>query len=476
MAQVGNTQTGLNTLGLVVEDSNFSVAKATEEIRVSLVFTVQATQSQILQAFAVLTTIAKEWQASACFEGTSPLKDQLYQALEPGSKMLDTLKSKYLRFFTYLQEKTIESASKCILESKMFNEFTLTEEPKQLVSMRTGIILTGTAASIWEKKEIVRAAAEFSMVYNSFIANLGSELDETLSNLNLLSELIFPQNLRGSLETLSCLVTTGADFEKIEVLRCNKGSAKFICEITVSEPATITVYTKLRPVVYEDVRIRIPAHSILVKDVSTTKFDVLECDDEQAKLPICKISDKFANCKSALEQHDTEASIQACRFEYSDDPFAIRLGNEAILIQGQYLSILDGTATVVQRPPLLIYSNNVVKVSTLQEEISFKPTITVANPRIETSKVSQVQVAMIKLRAYWTKTWDYLLSSDLMSYASLGLELIFAPLTLVGLILSCKKRVSSKRMQKKNRKRSRKDNYQNNMELLSTRSSRGSRR
>ena len=465
--QVCGAQSGSSTIGLTVEDAEFSVAKATEEIRASLVFTMPITQTKILETFAILTTIATEWKNSSCFEGTSPLKDQLFNALEPGREMLEILKAKYLRFYMYLQTSTAEPVSTCIFETKMFNDLIITEEPKQLVSMRTGIILTGTAAEIWGRKETVRAAAEFSMAYNAVIAALGSELDESLSNLNLLSELEFPQNLRGNLETLSCLSNTGTDFEKIKVLNCKKATEKFICEITVFEPETITTYIKLIPVIYDDVRLWVPSNSFLVKDGSNNKINLLDCDDEQAKLPICVISSKMASCTKFLEQHDLESSIQACSFEYCIGDFAIRLGNEAILVHGQHLSTLDGTVAVIQRPPLLIFSNNEIKISSLEEERSFKPALTVVNPRIETTKLTGPQITAIKIKAYWAQLWDYIMTSEMMSYLNPGLEFLFGPLTIVGLILSCRKRSGGKKIQKKvMKKRSRKENYQSNMELL----------
>ncbi len=111
----------------------------------------------------------------------------------------------------------------------------------------------------------MRAAAEFSIVYNALISSMSSELDESLSGLNILSELKFPQNMRGNLETLPCLTATGADFETIEILHCKKGTGKFTCEIAVLEPATITSYVKLLPIVYEDVSIHIPANSFCCK-------------------------------------------------------------------------------------------------------------------------------------------------------------------------------------------------------------------
>jgi hypothetical protein len=214
--------------------------------------------------------------------------------------------------------------STCIFETKMFNDQIITEEPKQLVSMRTGFSLIGTATDIWNKKDVVRAAAEFSMAYNSLISSMSSELDESLSGLNILSELKFPQNMRGNLETLPCLTATGADFETIGILHCKKATGKFICKIAVLEPATITSYVKLLPIVYEDVRVHIPLNSFLVKDQGTSKISMLDCDDTQLNMPTCTLSDNYASCTVSLQEHDIDASIQACSFEYSSTPFAIR--------------------------------------------------------------------------------------------------------------------------------------------------------
>ena len=477
MFQVGHAQSNLNTLGLTIEDTDFSVAKATEEIRVSLVFNLPITQTLVLQALTILNTTAVEWQTSSCFEGTSPLKDQLFKALEPGQKALDLLKQKYLRFYNYVADKSAVPSSKCVFETKMFNDQILTEEPQQLVSMRSGFSLAGTATEIWNRKDVVRAAAEFSIVYNALISSMSSELDESLSGLNILSELKFPQTMRGNLETLSCLTATGADFETIEILHCKKATGKFICEIAVLEPATITSYIKLLPIVYEDVNVHIPLNSFLVKDQGTSKISMLDCDDVQLTMPTCTLSDNYASCTASLQEHDIDSSIQSCSFEYSSTAFATRIGNEAILVHGRQLSVTDNARPVIQRPPLLIFSNSEVKVSNLFEEKIFKPTVTMANPRVEISKVTGGQVAAMKVKAYWTKLWNYVLDSDLLNYLSLALEVIFGPMTIIGLCLSCRKRSAGKKVQTKVvRKQNRKENYERNMTLLNSRNSRNSRR
>jgi hypothetical protein len=125
----------------------------------------------------------------------------------------------------------------------------------------------------------------------------------------------------------------------------------------------------------------------------------------------------------------------------------------------------------------LIFSNSEVKISNLFEEKIFKPTVTMANPRVEISKVTGGQVAAMKVKAYWTKLWNYVLDSDLLNYLSLALEVIFGSMTIVGLCLSCRKRSAGKKIPAKVvRKQNRKENYERNMTLLNSRNSRNSRR
>jgi hypothetical protein len=195
----------------------------------------------------------------------------------------------------------------------------------------------------------------------------------------------------------------------VPVLTCSRGSVhKNLANTRVRNTCTV----------------HIPLNSFLVKDQGTNKINMLDCDDVQLTMPTCTLSDNYASCTASLQEHDIDASIQACSFGYSSTPFAIRLGKEAILIHGHHLSVTDNARPVIQRPPLLIFSNSEVKVSSLFEEKIFKPTIAMANPRVEISKVTGGQVAAMKVKAYWTKIWNYVLDSDLLNYLSLALEVI----------------------------------------------------
>jgi hypothetical protein len=98
------------------------------------------------------------------------------------------------------------------------------------------------------------------------------------------------------------------------------------------------------------------------------------------------------------------------------------------------VSVLNGDVPIVQRPPFVVYSNKVVKITKDEEEISFKPTIDFAEQRIEVTRVNAFNVARIKLRAYWDDFYARMQSTEYLNYFSLIIEGIFAPLSIFGLI------------------------------------------
>jgi hypothetical protein len=168
-----------------------------------------------------------------------------------------------------------------------------------------------------------------------------------------------------------------------------------------------------------------------------------------------------------LQIDDIDAIILACNFEYGTGPVNFRLRNEGLLIQGTHISVLNGDVPIVQRPPFDVYSNKVVKITKDEEEISFKPIIDFAEHGLN--------IARIKLRAYWDEFYARMQSTEYLNYASLIIEGIFAPRSIFGLILSCKRGIANKRKCAKIIRRSRQRNDNENIQMLN-RNSRGSRR
>jgi hypothetical protein len=229
----------------------------------------------------------------------------------------------------------------------------------------------------------------------------------------------------------------------------------------------------MRSILYEDVRLYVPPNSLLVKALNTNKLILLDCENVLEALPTCTVSSDYADCLTALEQNDIDTSLTACLYEYATDVIGLRVKNEAILIQGKYLSVFQGDVAVIQNPPLLIKSNEIITVSSLTEEVKFASAVNFSSTQIETTKLSGLQIASMKLRAYWKFVWSKLLTSEVLNYLSLILEAIFAPLSIVGLAMSCRRRVRNNRKDRRTlSKKSRKSNFESNMKLLERRSRR----
>jgi hypothetical protein len=327
------------TLGLIIEEGEIAITKSRTENRASISFELKITQTEVLSSFSALKTLATEWKNLQCFVGESPLRDSLYQALDPGSNQLDPLQSKYMHLFTYLGTGQTKSAATCSFVKEMFNGELLVMGAKQALSIRTGVTMTGSATEIFAKKDVLRAEADFALAYNNLISNLHLDIDESISWINMLSEKEFPQTLRGEIDSLPCLSLSGSSYEQISVQRFNKGDTKVLFDIETYEPEGIANYTKLRAILYEDVRLHVQPNSLLVKALNTNKLSILDCENILEALPTCTVSSDYAEFLTALEQNDMDASIKSCKYEYATDAIGLRVKNEAILIQGKHLSV-----------------------------------------------------------------------------------------------------------------------------------------
>ncbi len=183
---------------------------------------------------------------------------------------------------------------------------------KQALSIRTGVTMTGSATEIFAKKNVLRAAADFALAYNNLISNLHLDIDESISWINMLSEKEFPQTLRGEIDSLPCLSLSGSSYEQISVQRVNKGETQILFDLETYEPEGIANYTKMRAILYVDVRLHIPLNSLLVEALNTNKLSIIDCKNILEALPACTVSSDYAECLTALEQNDMDASIKSC--------------------------------------------------------------------------------------------------------------------------------------------------------------------
>ena len=464
---LGMIKTNPATLAFLVEENEISISKSNLEIRISLKFTVPSTQTVVLTSLAQLSTLVTDWKALPCFAEESPLKSQLFNSLDTGFSQLKAIKEQYLRIYYFIGDTKVEPDSECILEFSLFNENLLEQSTKNLIFMRSGFSMTGTSAEIYAKKDVLRLATEFSISFTNLLSIIEDDISENLSNLNLIQSLTFPQSMRGILETAPCTISLILDFEKVNILRISKSTTYFLCEISVSEPINVKTYIRMKPISYNNVILQIPDDELIVTDILSKKMTKISCENsESSSLLVCRDSNTDMLCMTALEQGDIDEIIRRCTFIYTTLPnIAFRTINDGILVQGSQLSILEGGTLITLIPPLHIFSNQIVKISIPTNELSFSPVKQITDARIEVSRLTSIQIGTMVIHAYWNYFFKMLLADATLSYMAMALETLFGPLTILSVILSCRKRTQALSKKRKN-KLKRRTNYDENVTML----------
>ena len=88
---------------------------------------------------------------------------------------------------------------------------------------------------------------------------------------------------------------------------------------------------------------------------------------------------------------------------------------------------------------------------------------------IKISKLTKTQVNFLLLKATWDGAVRDFHIADYIEYIALGLQLIFAPLTVVSLVFACMARRTSKQSKKKIERDLKKRNFEENKKLLKCR-------
>ena len=88
---------------------------------------------------------------------------------------------------------------------------------------------------------------------------------------------------------------------------------------------------------------------------------------------------------------------------------------------------------------------------------------------IKISKLTKTQVNFLLLKATWDDAVYNFQIQDYVEYLALGLQLVFAPLTVVSLVLACMARRTSNQSRKKVEKDLKKRNFEENKRLLKCR-------
>jgi len=135
------------------------------------------------------------------------------------------------------------------------------------------------------------------------------------------------------------------------------------------------------------------------------------------------------------------------------------------LIQGNDISIKNGDASISQKPPVAIYSPEIITVKVDEEDYIFPPAIQIEKLTIVESKLTKTEISNL-IKAYeWENFWDSVETDDYVRYILVLIQIIIFPIAIFGCYFTLTQRKYWKNLQN-NPKKKGKDNFNDNKYLL----------
>ena len=438
-----------SSLELLYENGLQVTSQHVVQRRVSIVYQLE-TDAMVLESFAKVRNVQKLWLDLKVFSTEGPLKTDLQNLLSVGSDYFSKAGGYLKHLHSFASDSTDTPSTQCSFSGRVLSNTTMTEDSTALSNMIAKIDDIWTAEAV--NKDIAKINYLYSLAntYNSIGFDWFSISSASVSEFDQLRRLSFPDSLNGHLETAVCLEPVS--FESIKILRCGSNKSQLFCELEVAVPTHPVSYGFFQILNYQGAQLRGPTgKEIFVWNPETQEIVLLLCEDESEKInqevPICKKMEELGNCLTHILRHEVDEAIKICKFEYKTVPIVTRLVTEELLVQGNAEThIAEGSKVIFQPLPLIIGSTEKVTVTvTNNEEYEYYGSgVKVTGVKI--SKLSKVQISLLLLKA----TWDDLVRDfsihDYVEYLALLLQLIFAPITIVGIVVACcARRMSEKK-------------------------------
>jgi len=245
---------GATSITFLAEKSKLHVETSVKGSRVSLKATTEANITWVRQQFLTLTTLISFYKALPYLQVGSTLLDKYGSALEPGENHLKSSTKLYTHLFSFMDSsKNIPVKSSCVLEYPLIDSSILTEGAKFLQTK--SLELSGVTTDVAMKADSTKMASlsNFITAFNSVCADWHNQISNIISEMDVLDGLVFPEGLKGKLETVSCLNGNGFEFEQITVLSSTPISTGLIIELDVGTPSSLKEMVHLIPIAYEGI-------------------------------------------------------------------------------------------------------------------------------------------------------------------------------------------------------------------------------
>jgi len=323
-----------------------------------------------------------------------------------------------------------------------------------------------TPDDVRNKPENQNILLEFCSYYNDFAIVYERLSAELLTALEELSDGIYPEVLFGEL-IRNCSYSVNGDGERYKVIRCAKNNKGYRCQIEITQAVGLREYIRAYPVHYDEILLMgFNENDLFGRTTDVRELKYLDCEDNQGSdYAVCIEHNVPDPCKSALTADNINDVIKRCNFTKETPPVGIILPHGGVLIQGNDISIKNGDASISQKPPVAIYSPEIITVKVDEEDYIFPPAIQIERLTIVESKLTKTDISNL-IKAYeWENFWDNVETDDYVRYILVLIQIIIFPIAIFGCYFTLTQRKYWKNLQN-NPKKKGKDNFNDNKYLL----------
>jgi hypothetical protein len=309
----------------------------------------------------------------------------------------------------------------------------------------------------------------FCNIFNNEILAWEHDLDKTLFMIDSLASGHFPSELRGHYQRAHCIGSLIG--EELKVIECNGYSNAYVCVIEVTTPEAIVDATLLLPVHYHGLHIQSNnPDNLFIREPSSPTIRTLHCNQKETQeIPSCVSSSWDNHCSTFLLKKDFYHAIKYCSFARSNDyPIGTLLGDGSLLVQGDGVVVKVKTGntykTVTTESPCIVFSETDILVEKDGEVFKYPGTPGKEGVTVVKSKLTKEEKELLESIYYWANIRKQIGLGEYVDIVLTALQLLFAPLSIVGVVLG--RKANNARKHWKLMKEKHKQNYKHNSRML----------
>jgi hypothetical protein len=256
---------------------------------------------------------------------------------------------------------------------------------------------------------------------------------EWLNYIDRIYALEFMPELQGIIETASCLRHSYS--KRYLVRSCGKTPTGLSCELEIGLPKTVKKFKTLIPLNYFNYQLYAEPEAKFGLEVATNQIKLLTCEKDvewnSLTMPLCKIDNLLEPCHAALIAEEIDLAIANCHFTKAEPKPIMRLQDGGVLILSQLAKTKEEGRPIMQKPPLLGYTNNVLNVDIQGESFVFDNSIKIKYPTISYTRLDAVQIQCLIVKGRSNDFWRTFHITDYLEHMALSIEAILATVSLV---------------------------------------------